>query len=205
MPRSIYNAQWISVEKNGSGPPKLVRLWHAASQSGPLAETNLCPRTGCATSVRCETVVQPVKVAAVDLAAVGKAEQGLRIEPDAIRFFSRCVVLIGMTKGALALQVIRGRCGLSQSGYNDASPVTMLADRDTTWPEYGWNMTVVALMIPALGIPVFYKNLTKWPCDHYKSGQHSLHLSKSNHLRCRGVLSKKHHFSLVRDRAYAYY
>ena len=72
-----------------------------------------------------------MEVAAVDLAAVGKTEQALRIEPDAIRFFTRCVVLIGMTKGALALQVIRSRCGLGQSGYHDASPVTTLPERLT--------------------------------------------------------------------------
>ena len=137
--------------------------------------------------VRCEAVIQPVEVAAIDLAAVRKSEQAIRIEPDAIRFFSRCVVLIGMTKGALALQVIRSRCGLGQSGYHDASPVTTLPDRDTTWPEYSRNMTVVALMIPALGIPVFYRGLTKWPCDLYKSGQNSLHLSRSKYQWCSGV------------------
>ena len=65
-------------------------------------------------------------------------------------------------------------------------------------------MTVGALMIPALGIPVFYRGLTKWPCDLYKSGQSSLHLSRSKHQRCRGMISNKLHFSLVRDRAYAY-
>ena len=157
---------------------------HVETRGAPLAARVLCEL---ASGVRCEAVIQPVEVAAVDLAAVGKTEQALRIEPDAIRFFTRCVVLIGMTKGALALQVIRGRCGLGQSGYHDASPVTTLPDRDTTWPEYSRNMTVVALMIPALGIPVFYRGLTKWPCDLYKSGQSSLHLSRSRHQRCRGV------------------
>ena len=60
-----------------------------------------------ASGVRCEAVIQPVEVAAVGLAAVGKAEQALRIEPDAIRLFAGRVVLVGMPKGALALQVIR--------------------------------------------------------------------------------------------------
>ena len=73
-----------------------------------------------------------------------------------------------MTERALALQVISGRCGLGQSGYHDTSPVTTLPDRDTTLAGVQPDMTVVALMIPALGIPVFYRGLTKWPCDLYK-------------------------------------
>ena len=124
----------------------------------PLAARVLCEL---ASGVRCEAVVQPVEVAAVDLAVVGKAEQALRVEPDAVGFLTRCVVLIGMAERALALQVISGRCGLGQSGYHDASPVTTLPDRDTTWPEYSWIMNVVALMIPALEIQLFstsYRN-----------------------------------------------
>ena len=125
--------------------------------------------------LRCEAVIQPVEVAAVDLAAVGKAEQAMRIEPDAIRFFSRSVVLVGMSEGALAFQVIRGRCRLGQSGYHDASPETTLPDRDTTWPEYSCNMTVVALMIPAFKIPLSNRRFNEMvTCDLYKSGQSSL-------------------------------
>ena len=73
-------------------------------------------RTALAASILCEfapaawgkAVVQPVEVAAVDLAAVGKTEQALRIEPDAVGFLTRRVVLVGMTERALALQVIGG-------------------------------------------------------------------------------------------------
>ena len=65
------------------------------TRGAPLASRVLCEL---ASGVRCEAVIQPVEVAAVDLAAVGKTEQALRIEPDAIRFFTRCVVLVGMTK-----------------------------------------------------------------------------------------------------------
>ena len=40
----LYNAQWI-VEKNGYLSPAQARqAWHAAIQSGPPRETNLCPR-----------------------------------------------------------------------------------------------------------------------------------------------------------------
>ena len=47
-----------------------------------------------------------------------KSEQALRIEPDAIRFFARRVVLVGMAEGALALQVIRGRGRLGEGRYH---------------------------------------------------------------------------------------
>ena len=107
------------VGDSPQGRDALVRAeGHVETRRTALAAGVLCEL---ASGVRCEAVIQPVEVAAVDLAAVGKAEQALRIEPDAIRFFSRRVVLVGMTKGALALQVIRGRCGLGQSGYHDAS------------------------------------------------------------------------------------
>ena len=162
---------------------------HVETRGAPLASRVLCEL---ASGVRCEAVIQPVEVAAVDLATVGKTEQALRIEPDAVGFLTRRVVLVGMTERALALQVISGRCRLGQGGYHDASLVTTLPDRDTTCPECSWIMTVVALMIPALGIPVFYRGLTKWPCDLYKSGQSSLHLSRSKHKRCRDVPSNKY-------------
>ena len=64
-------------------------------------------------------MIQPVEVAAIDLAAVGKTEQARRVEPDPVRLLARGVVLIGMPEGALALEVIRGRCRLGQSGYHD--------------------------------------------------------------------------------------
>ena len=127
---------------------------HVETRGAPLAARVLCEL---ASGVRREAVIQPVEVAAVDLAAVGKTEQALRIEPDAVGFLTRRVVLVGMTERALALQVISGRCRLGQGGYHDASLVTTLPDRDTTCPECSWIMTVVALTIPALGIPVFYK------------------------------------------------
>ena len=79
-----------------------------------------------------------MEVTAVDLAAIGKTEQALRIEPDAIRLFSRCVVFVGMTEGALALKVISGRCRLGQSGYHGASSVTTL-------PGQGYNLSGVQL------------------------------------------------------------
>ena len=77
-----------------------------------------------ASGVRCEAVVQPMEVTAVDLAAVGKTEQALRVEPDAVGFLTRRVVLVGMSEGALAFQVIRGRCRLGQSGYHDEFSAT---------------------------------------------------------------------------------
>ena len=76
---------------------------HVETRRTALAASILCEFSS---GVRCEAVVQPVEVTAVDLAAIGKTEQALRIEPDAIRFFSRCVVFVGMTEGALALQVV---------------------------------------------------------------------------------------------------
>ena len=146
----------------GDGPQGGNTLVSAKGQ----VETRRAPLTA---RVLCEfapaawgkAVVQPVEVAAVDLAAVGKTEQALRIEPDAVGFLTRRVVLIGMTERALALQVISGRCRLGQGGYHDASLVTTLPDRDTTCPECSWIMTVVALMIPALEIQLFstsYRN-----------------------------------------------
>ena len=121
-----------------------------------------------ASAVRCEAVVQPVEVTAVDLAAVGKTEQALRIEPHPVWLFSRRVVFVGMAEGALALEVIRGRCRLGQSSYHAASSVTTLPGRDTTWQEYSWNMTVAALMIPALEIPLFNNGLRNQLCDRYR-------------------------------------
>ena len=118
----------------------------------PLAARVLCEFAPAAWG---KAVVQPVEVAAVDLATVGKTEQALRIEPDAVGFLTRRVVLVGMTERALALQVIRRRCRLGQGGYHDASLVTTLPDRDTTCPECSWIMTVVALTIPALEIQLF--------------------------------------------------
>ena len=167
----------------------------------PLAARVLCEFAPAAWG---EAVVQPVEVAAVDLAAVGKTEQALRIEPDAVGFLTRRVVLVGMTERALALQVISGRCRLGQGGYHDASLVTTLPDRDTTCPECSWIMTVVALMIPALGIQCIFRGLPKWPCDIYKSGRNFVTFIEIKAPRCRGVRSNKRHFSLVRDRAYAY-
>ena len=77
---------------------------HVETRGTALAARILCELSS---GVRREAVIQPVEVAAVDLAAIGKSEQALRIEPDAVRFFSRRVVLVGMTEGALALQVVR--------------------------------------------------------------------------------------------------
>ena len=94
----------VWVGDSPQGRDALVRAeGHVETRRAPLAARVLCEL---ASGVRCEAVVQPVKVTAVDLAAVGKAEQGMRVEPDAIRFFSRCVVFVGMTEGALALQVV---------------------------------------------------------------------------------------------------
>ena len=64
---------------------------------------------------RSEAVIQPVEVAAVDLAAVDKTEQAVGVEPHSVRLFSRRVILVGMAKRALALQVVRGRRRLGQS------------------------------------------------------------------------------------------
>ena len=65
-----------------------------------------------------------MEVTAVDLAAVGKTEQALRVEPDAVGFLTRRVVLVGMSERALALKVIRGRGRLGQSGYHDEFSAT---------------------------------------------------------------------------------
>ena len=103
-PLDLRTQVWI-----GDGPQGRNALvgaeGHVETRGAPFAACVLCEL---ASGVRCVAVIQPVEVAAVDLAAVGKTEQALRVEPDTIRFFSRCVVFIGMTKGALALQVIGG-------------------------------------------------------------------------------------------------
>ena len=163
---------------------------HVETRRTALAAGVLCEL---ASGVRCEAVIQPVEVTAVDLAAVGKTEQALRVEPDAVGFLTRRVVLVGMSEGALAFQVIRGRCRLGQSGYHDASSVTTLPGRDTTWPEYSWIMNVAALMIPAFGIPLFNKWLTTGPCDICTQGY--LNLPKSKHLEVQRC-EKKHLYTL---------
>ena len=76
-----------------------------------------------------------MEVAAIDLAAVGKTEQACRVEPDPVRLFARGVVLIGMPEGALALEVIRGRCRLGQSRYHDAGSAT-------AWPAAATSSTM---------------------------------------------------------------
>ena len=78
---------------------------HVETRGAPLAARVLCEL---ASGVRREAVIQPVEVAAVDLATVGKTEQAVGIEPDAVGFLTRRVVLVGMTERALALQVIGG-------------------------------------------------------------------------------------------------
>ena len=67
---------------------------------------------------RAEAVIEPVEITAIDLAAVGKSEHPLRVEPDAIRFFARGVVLVGMAEGTLAFQVIRCRGRLREGRYH---------------------------------------------------------------------------------------
>ena len=116
----------------------------------PLAARVLCEFAPAAWG---KAVVQPVKVTAVDLAAVGKAEQGMRVEPDAIRFFSRCVVFVGMTEGALALQVVGSCRGLGQSGYHGAGSLAALSVRYIAWSRYCPILTVIVLMVPVPGIP----------------------------------------------------
>ena len=74
-------------------------------------------------AVRCEAVVEPLEVAAVDLAAVLKAEQALGVEPHPVRLLSCRVVLVGMAERALALQVVRGRGRLGEGGYHGAVPL----------------------------------------------------------------------------------
>ena len=94
--RPLYLRTQFRIGDSPQGRDALVGAeGHVETRGAPLAARILCEL---ASGVRCEAVIQPVEVAAIDLAAVGKAEQALRIEPDAIRFFSRCVVLIGMTK-----------------------------------------------------------------------------------------------------------
>ena len=68
---------------------------------------------------RGEAVIQPVEVAAVDLAAVDKTEQAVGVEPHSVRLFSRRVILVGMAERALALQVVRGRRRLGECRYHD--------------------------------------------------------------------------------------
>ena len=72
-----------------------------------------------ATAVRSEAVIQPVEVAAVDLAAVDKTKQAVGVEPHSVRLFSRRVILVGMAERALALQVVRGRRRLGECRYHD--------------------------------------------------------------------------------------
>ena len=64
-------------------------------------------------------MIQPVEVAAVDLAAVDKTEQAVGVEPHSVRLFSRRVILVGMAERALALQVVRGRRRLGECRYHD--------------------------------------------------------------------------------------
>ena len=54
-------------------------------------------------------------------------------------FLTRRVVLVGMTEGALAFQVVRRRCGLGQSGYHDVQ----LCKRRLPWQ--GYNLAGVQL------------------------------------------------------------
>ena len=67
---------------------------------------------------RAEAVIEPVEITAIDLAAVRKSEHPLRVEPDAVGFFARGVVLIGMAEGTLAFQVIRCRGRLREGRYH---------------------------------------------------------------------------------------
>ena len=60
-------------------------------------------------AVRREAVVEPLEVAAVDLAAVLEAEQARRIEPHPVRLLACRVVLVRMAERALALQVVGGK------------------------------------------------------------------------------------------------
>ena len=71
-------------------------------------------------AVRCKAVIEPVEVAAVDLAAVLEAEQALGVEPHPVGLLSRRVVLVGMTERALALQVVGRRRRLGEGGYHCA-------------------------------------------------------------------------------------
>ena len=71
-------------------------------------------------AVRREAVIEPVEVAAVDLAAVIETEQTPGVEPHPVRLLARRVVLVGMAERALALQVVGRRRRLGEGGYHRA-------------------------------------------------------------------------------------
>ena len=106
----------------GDGPQGRDALVRAEGhvETGRTALAAGIPRE-LASAVRGEAVIQPVEVAAVDLAAVGKTEQALGIEPHSVRLLTRRVVLIGMAERALALQVVRGRRRLGERRYHVAA------------------------------------------------------------------------------------
>ena len=105
----------------GDGPERrhalVGREGHVDTRRTPVAARVPGEPAG---AVRREAVIEPMKVAAVDLAAVLKAEQALGVEPHPVRFLSRRVVLVGMPERALALQVVRGRGSLGEGGYHGA-------------------------------------------------------------------------------------
>ena len=80
----------------------------------------------------------------------------MRIEPDAIGLFSRRVVLIGVSEGALAFQIIGCRCGLGQRRYYCMSSATV-------WPAvailptvYCWCLVVSRHNIAGPLIPLSF-------------------------------------------------
>ena len=97
-------------------------------------------------AVRGEAVVETLKVAAVDLAAVLEAEQAIGIEPHPVRLLACRVVLVGVAERALTLQVVRGGGGLGEGGYHGAVSLaercraTVLACRATVASAAGTTL-----------------------------------------------------------------
>ena len=106
----------IGIGNGPQGGDALVRAeGHVETGRTPLAA---CIAREFTPAVRGEALIQPVEVAAIDLAAVRKSEQPLRVEPHPVRFLTRRVVLVGMAERALALQVVRGRRRLGECRYH---------------------------------------------------------------------------------------